>query len=634
MYLRITPSNLKSDKKSNFKSFKEIFRNRSFLIEGDNLLKKWNNKNGDCFFLLGDIIGFREKNNCLSKITDFSVLEEQKNLNKVEGRFIIVQLCENGDLNLWTDIFGRIDVYWIKTEDFFCITSSLNLIPGFLDKGKINNVGLAQCLTIYGSRPIKKHTLLENVSRLGVQEKLIFSNFKFKINKINFKSKSSFLKDDKNKLNEYSDFFIESVRSRASKSGNIIFLSSGWDSTSILAVLVHLFGPSKVKCVIGRMKYSKRSGIINQFELDRAKKIADYYNVELHTVELDYTEKIETLIKEVSPILKSQMFSNLTGFNHWLLAKGAKEIAKKGEVVFAGEISDGAHNLGFSQFFSIYHPASHSFREYSDKMASYLFGPTFLSQLINNEYENDPVWKIFKTYNHKTNFDKLKLNKNDITHQLLSTFFLSGGRMPLYSKSNSKFLTKYGALKFMNESENIYLKEFYGKINENNLYSYYLHLYNSFHWQGGTVATLEYLCEENGLKCRMPFLDKSLIDFLSEMPESWGRGLDINNTKFPLKWMLKNKVDYPFSLQEGPHSYLYDIEPSFSHSREIVEASSFTPIFIDILKRKNFYKRFDSKIFNINYINQLTKKYISRDKLKVSEINDILNLSMYALIDY
>ena len=113
---------------------------------------------------------------------------------------------------------------------------------------------ILKCLTIYGSRPVKKHTLLENVSRLGVQEKLIFSNFKFKINKINFKSKSSFLKDDKNKLNEYSDFFIESVRSRASKSGNIIFLSSGWDSTSILAVLVHLFGPSKVKCVIGRMK--------------------------------------------------------------------------------------------------------------------------------------------------------------------------------------------------------------------------------------------------------------------------------------------------------------------------------------------------------------------------------------------
>ena len=79
-----------------------------------------------------------------------------------------------------------------------------------------------------------------------------------------------FPKDDKSKLDLYSDIFIEAVRSRASKN-KILFLSSGWDSTSILATLVHLFGPSKIDCVIGRMRY-KRSEIINQFEIDRAKK--------------------------------------------------------------------------------------------------------------------------------------------------------------------------------------------------------------------------------------------------------------------------------------------------------------------------------------------------------------------------
>ena len=64
------------------------------------------------------------------------------------------------------------------------------------------------------------------------------------------------------------------------------------------------------------------------------------------------------------------------------------------------------------------------------------------------------------------------------------------------------------------------MKEHYD-INENNIYSYYLHLYHSFHWQGGT-GSLEYICESFGLRRRLPFLDKSLIDFLSEMPESWG----------------------------------------------------------------------------------------------------------------
>jgi len=631
MNFRIISNNLKLKNKSNFKT---IFKNETFLIEGDNLFDQWKNKIGDKVFVFGNFVGQRTTNNSISKIKNISILEYHENVDQFEGRFIVVKIDKKGELNIWTDFFGRVDVYWIKEDDFFCISSSIDLIPDKFHKGEIDNIGLAQCLTIYGSRPTKKHTLYKNILRLGVQEKLIFSNLNFKINKLKFKPKITFRKDEKSKLDQYSENFIEAVKSRASEKGNIIFLSSGWDSTSILAVLVHLFGPSKVKCVIGRMNYSKRSGIINQFELDRAKKITDYYGVDLHIVELDYIKNIDKLIEEIKPVLKSQMFSNITGFNHWLLAKGAKNIAKEEEVIFAGEISDGAHNLGFSQFFSIYHPASHSFREYSDKMASYLFGPTFLDQLINKVYKEDPVWKIFKSYNKNTIFDKLKSNKNDITYQLLSSFFLSGGRIPLYSKLNSKFLTKEGASKFINENENIYLKEFYGKVNRNNLYSHYLHLYHSFHWQGGTVATLEYLCEKNGFKCRMPFLDKNIIDLLSEMPESWGRGLDLNNTKFPLKWMLKNKIDYPFSMQEGPHSYLYDIEPSFSHSREIVEASSFTPIFIEILKRKNFYKRFDPKIFNINYIEQLTKKYISGDKLKISEITDILNLSMYALIDY
>ena len=117
-------------------------------------------------------------------------------------------------------------------------------------------------------------------------------------------------------------------------------------------------------------------------------------------------------------------------------------------------------------------------------------------------------------------------------------------------------------------------------------------MYNSFHWQGGTVATLEHTCESFGLKCRLPFLDKGVIDFLSQMPESWGRGLDINNTKYPLKWMLTNKIDYPIDYQSGPHSYLYDINPTFSHTDEIVNASSFKKLFKDAFQQKNYLDSF------------------------------------------
>ena len=85
----------------------------------------------------------------------------------------------------------------------------------------------------------------------------------------------------------------------------------------------------------------------------------------------------------------------------------------------------------------------------------------------------------------ETKFDQLLDSKDEIINQLISTFYLSGGRIPLQLKENCKLLTIKGTKKFLKEGNNTYLKEHYGDINENNIYSYYLHLYHSFHWQGG-----------------------------------------------------------------------------------------------------------------------------------------------------
>lgn len=614
------------------KELKIIEKKKNLTIQANKILHNWENETGDKFYVLGEIIGIRDSSFKINNIFDWEFLEKHENSKKIEGRYIVIKQSIKDEISIWTDFFGRVDIYWAKTPSTIEITTGIKNFSKHINKESIDQIGLSQALTIYGSRPLKKHTLFNGINRLGVQEKLIVDNNKVSISKLKFESRNVFPKDDKSKLDLYSDIFIEAVRSRASEKQNIVFLSSGWDSTSILATLVHLFGPSKIDCVIGRMRYSKRSEIINQFEIDRAKKMAEYFKVRLHIAELDYTEKASDTIKEVSTIFNNQMFGAGTGYNHWLLTKAAKKISKPGAVIFAGEISDGAHNLGFSQYFSIFHPKSYSFREYSDKMASYLFGPTFLKQLIEGNYENDPVWNIFKSYHKETKFDQLLDSKDEIINQLISTFYLSGGRIPLYSKENCKLLTIKGIKKFLKEGNNTYLKEHYGDINENNIYSYYLHLYHSFHWQGGTVNTLEYICESFGLRCRLPFLDKSLIDFLSEMPESWGRGLDINNTKYPLKWMLSNRVDYPMQLQEGPHSYLYDINPSFSHSAEIMYASSFTKVFKEIFKKKEFINKMDPDFFDLEYISKIIDIYLKDEEPGGQILTDLYVLGNFAAI--
>lgn len=620
--------------KSHKPTLKTIVNEDDIIFETNCLINQWQNSSGSKFYLIGEITGFRHGDGLDNENIDFRKLESKKEIKNFEGRFLVINILQNGDINLWNDYFGRYDVYWrhSKQESTICISSNFNFIFNY-DNFEIDQSALAQVLSLYGGRPLKKHSLDKNIKRLGVNEKLKFVNNEIIIEKEDFKPNKSFSKNDFSKLESYSKIFIESVRSRASDNQNIIFLSSGWDSTSILAVLVHLYGPKKIDCIIGRMKYSNRSGIINQFEIDRAQKIASYFKVRLHIVELDYTDNVESILNEARPFLKGQMFGNFTAVNHFLLAKGAKKIAKENASVFVGEISDGAHNFGFSQYFSLFHHKSFAFREYSDKMACYLFGPTFLEQMINDDYKEDPVWKIFQLYNEDIIFDKLEKGKNNISLQLLSTLFLSGGRLPLYSHlNNKKIFNKDSVDKFFNENKKNYIEEFKGKIEPENLYSIYLHLYHSFHWQGGTVSTFEYMCDSFDLKCRLPFLDIKLIDFLSKMPESWGRGLDINNTKYPLKWMLKNKIDYPIELQSGPHSYIYDVDPSFSHTSELVNASSLRQIYIKELTKNSFIEKFEPTHYNTQYINNLINRYSSGEEMKGEDLNHIFNLGNLAIL--
>ena len=98
------------------------------------------------------------------------------------------------------------------------------------------------------------------------------------------------------------------------------------------------------------MKYSERSGVCNQFEMERAIAMADYFGIKLDIVDLDYRSGVTNIKDKLDNTYRAQQFTNLTGFNHWILAEFAASTSSGGEVVFAGEMSDGAHNFGFSQY--------------------------------------------------------------------------------------------------------------------------------------------------------------------------------------------------------------------------------------------------------------------------------------------
>ena len=86
-------------------------------------------------------------------------------------------------------------------------------------------------------------------------------------------------------------------------------------------------------------------------------------------------------------------------FAYFLHYNLIKEGTKKFGVAdfFSGEISDGAHNFGFSQYLTLVDNESNGYREYCDKMMNYLFGPTFFNKIKNKTYDDDPVFQFLKT---------------------------------------------------------------------------------------------------------------------------------------------------------------------------------------------------------------------------------------------
>ena len=129
--------------------------------------------------------------------------------------------------------------------------------------------------------------------------------------------------------------------------------------------------------------------------MDRAKKIADYFGVKLEIVEFDYYKRGPELTEKYSGFMKNQMVTSMAMYQ-WLDLASYVADTSSGEPVFSGEISDGVHNFGFSQSLTVLDHPVHEFREYSDKMASYLYGPTFLNSILNSSFDNDSIYNFLK----------------------------------------------------------------------------------------------------------------------------------------------------------------------------------------------------------------------------------------------
>ena len=554
-------------------------------------------------------------------------------INNIEGDFVGCFIKDNSEVMVFGDSFNKKDIFYFISKNEIIISTDLSWITPNL-KLTYDQVGLANLLSIYGSYTPKKQTIYNEIARLGVSESIIIKNGRMSIIKNEFKPLKTKTYDS-NYLESYVALLTEAIKIRSSKK-NWVYLSSGWDSTALLGLLVDQFGSSKIKAVTGSMRYSERAGIDNIFEIEKAKKIADFYSIETNIVPLDYTQNQSIKdYEKIKPYLKNNHIYSDNSLNYYLLSKFIKENGSSEDAVFCGEISDAVHNLGFAQYNTINNHPVQDFREYSDKLICYLFGPTFLNSIYNGNAENDIVYKIIKERHKKHMFDSIKdLNHEERTVKFISSFFLRNVRVPFYSLKNNKILTKLGATEYESKIVKEYFSTCIKELKPETVYSWILYLYNSFHWQGSSVKTISYMTNFNGFQVALPFWDKKLMEFFYQMPENWGRGLELKPAKYPLKWMLNNKIEYPIEIQKGPHSYQYDVNPNFSLEKELLCHSSLTPIFQNIMKKHPYLQILDKRYFNTKILQKITEKFINGLEINGYELNVLYNLVWFCYIGW
>ncbi|MFQ5787056.1 MAG: hypothetical protein ACE5H1_03665 [Thermodesulfobacteriota bacterium] len=548
-------------------------------------------------------------------------------ISNLEGQYIGIYVNEPKQIvRVFSDRYARCDsFYWYSNSNFY-FSSSLdfifkNVVPEYDQKM------LAHIFFVYGWYTPKGLTIYRNVKQLRVGEIITLSDSGIYSEEIEFKPLEIENYTDED-LEVYYKILRESVIARAnSKEQTWVSSSSGWDSSMLLSLLIDEFGLKKVGMITESLQYSERTGVINNFEVNKTQKIGEFYGIKPFIVDIDLKNKTApNYWEKILPYYRSKHMYSFTTFDMSRLSDGLKDVAEKGQTIFNGDTSDAFHNFGFSQYTTFFHTKK-PFTEYADKMNCYLYGPSFFRKVIDGTYEKDKVFQIFKRMTEGVEFASKWNNREETIESYLFPFIYGSPRVPFARVYLNPALKEKGQRAVYNFPFREFIPEVLSGLSEKNIYSWLIYLYHSFHTQGSTANTPKHAMEFNNHKWRMPFSDIRLINFLSKASEKWGRSLEINNTKYPLKWVARNKIKFPYELlEEGPHSYLFSVIEGISLYAEFTYRSGVTEFFKDAVRDRPYRDILSEEYFDISYLDNLVADYLNGKEISGGDFNNLVSL--------
>lgn len=525
--------------------------------------------------------------------------------DSIEGAYVAAVLDKKIDSVIVTgDAFARVNMFYHKDNDDCIASTDIADILSQLKDIRYQQESL-YCILILGYPPAK-HTPYEKVRRLAHSEQLLFKDGKStiiypKISEIKIRPMAE--KDHKT----YAKVLENAILSRTSDVENWVMISGGWDSSIMLASLCKHLDKSKIKPIVTRLLLPSGK-CYNPYEVSKSQKIAAYYGLKCEVADAWLGGKdTHDHISSISPNLRSHLlFDWMPAF--YAMAEIIKKKGKRGAVVFYGGFSDALHNFGFSQFSSLPY-LSYDFREYSDKMRSYLYSPSFLRKIFNSSYENDFIFKLFWWHaNSEQDLVKNTRGKDAMLDYLLS-FIVSDFRIPFARIARETIFNEDAKAAFKKWLHDYYFKEVTENIKPENMYFYLIHLYKYFHLQGSQYQVILSAFEGSDFYPQLPFLDMNLTEFLAQMPESWGRGLEWRQIKYPLKQYASRSLDIPLDIIESDfHSYIdekEDKERQIDWRAEMVNGSPLGLRWRDPAKQEVVNRIFDKKWFDVELIKNL-----------------------------
>ena len=166
---------------------------KDFLFTNKNLDKifDYKIKVGNFYFYSNYKLNFTEKNNGNSFLFGKIYIKlNNKNLNfnrSYDGRYCLIYI-KNNKAQVSIDQFSRLDIFYAQDKNNFFISSNFNQIIKILENKSINQIAIGHSLNVIGIRPPKKDTFFNEISRIGVNEKLEVIRSKILIKKEKFKS--------------------------------------------------------------------------------------------------------------------------------------------------------------------------------------------------------------------------------------------------------------------------------------------------------------------------------------------------------------------------------------------------------------------------------------------------------------